>query len=100
MAGVGRDLLRSSSPTSLPKQVHLKQVGEERIQTGFEDLQRRRLHNLSGKVVPGLCPPQSKEIFPHIEMDFLVFQFVPVAPCPIAGHHWKEPGPIVQTPAL
>ena len=33
---------------------------------------------------------------------FLVFrrklQFVPVAPCPVTGHHWKEFGPILLTP--
>ncbi|NWQ88140.1 HMDH reductase, partial [Burhinus bistriatus] len=44
IVGVGRDLQRSSSPTPLPKRVHLEQVGQERIQAGFEYLQRRRLH--------------------------------------------------------
>jgi len=28
---------------------------------GFEYLQRRRIHNLSGQSVPVLCDPQSKE---------------------------------------
>jgi len=25
---------------------------------------------------------------------------VPVAPCPVAGHHWKESGPVLLTPTL
>ena len=29
-----------------------------------------------------------------------VLEFVPVAPCPVAGHHWKESGPILLTPTL
>jgi len=29
-----------------------------------------------------------------------MLQFVPIAPCPVAGHHWKESGPVLLTPAL
>ena len=29
-----------------------------------------------------------------------MLQFVPVAPCPVAGHHWKESGPVLLTPTL
>jgi len=43
MFGVGRDLCGSSSPTLLPKQAHLEQVGQDLIQAGFEYLQRRRI---------------------------------------------------------
>jgi len=25
---------------------------------------------------------------------------VPIAPCPVAGHHWKESGPVLLTPTL
>jgi len=62
MLGVGRDLWGSSSPTPLPKQGHLEQVVQELVQVGFEYLQRRRLHNPSGPLVPVLRHPQSKEV--------------------------------------
>ena len=48
MVGVGSDFLRS------PSQVHLEQVAQDCIQVGFEYLQGRRLHSLSGKPVPVL----------------------------------------------
>ena len=35
MAGVGRDLWGSSSPTSLPKQGHLEQAAQDLVQAGF-----------------------------------------------------------------
>jgi len=44
MAGVGRDLCRSSSPTLLQKQGHLQQAAEDLVQAGLEYLQSRRLH--------------------------------------------------------
>jgi len=33
-------------------------------------------------------------------MELLTLRFVPTAPCPVAGHHCKELGPILLTPAL
>jgi len=36
MAGVGRDLCGSSSPTLLPKQGHLQQAVEDLVQAGLE----------------------------------------------------------------
>jgi len=100
MLGVGRDLWGSSSPTPLPKQGHLQQAAQDLIQTGFEYLQRRRFHNPSGQPVPVLHHPQSKEVLPHVQMELLMLQFVPIAPCPVAGHHRKESGPIFLTPTL
>jgi len=47
--------------TPLPKQGHLEQVAQDLIQVGFEYLQRRRNHSLSGQTVPVLCHPQSEE---------------------------------------
>jgi len=35
-----------------------------------------------------------------IQLELPLLQFVPVAPCPIAGHHWTESGPILLTPTL
>ena len=54
MMGVGRDLWRSSSSTPLPKHGNLKQVPQNRVQVGFEYLQRRRIHYPCGQPVPVL----------------------------------------------
>ena len=88
MVGVGRDLCGSSSPTLLLKQGHLQQAAQDLVQAGLEHLQRRRLHNLPGQPVPGLRHPQREEILPHVQLELLVLQFVPVAPCPVTGHYW------------
>ena len=87
MLGVGKDLCGSSSPTPLPKQGHLQQAAQELVQAGLEYLQRRRPHNLSGQPVPGLRHPQSEEVLPHVQTELPVPQFVPIAPCPVTGHH-------------
>ena len=100
MVGVGRVLCGSSSPTPLPKQGHLQQAAQELFQAGLEYLQRRRLHNLPGQPVPVLRHPQREEVLPHVQLELPRLQFVPVAPCPVAGHHWKESGPVLLTPTL
>jgi len=87
MVGVGRDLCGSSSPTLLPKQGHPQQAAQDHVQAGLEYLQRRRLHNLPGQLVPGLHHPQREEVLPRVQMELPVLQFVPVAPSPVAGHH-------------
>ena len=69
------------------KQIHLEQVAQYCIQMGFECLQRRRLHSLSGQPVPLLCHPQGKEVLPHIQVELPVLQFVPDAPCPVTGNY-------------
>ena len=51
MVGVGRDLWGSCSPTPLPKQGHLQQAAQDRVQAGLEYFQRRRLQNLPGQPV-------------------------------------------------
>ena len=85
--GVGRDLWGSSSPTPLPKQGHPEQAAQDLVQAGLEYLQRRRLHNLPGQPVPGLRHPQREEVLPHMQLELPVLQFVPIAPCPVTGHH-------------
>jgi len=87
MFGVGRDLCGSSRPTPLPKQGHLKQAAQDLVQAGLEYLQRRRLHTLPGQPVSGLCHPQREEVLPLVQTELPLLQFVPVAPCPVAGHH-------------
>ena len=87
MVGVARDLCGSSSSTALSKQGHLQQAAQDLVQVAFEYLQRRRLQHPSGQPVPVLCHPQSEEVLPHGQMEPPMLQFVPVAPCPVAGHH-------------
>ena len=87
MVGVGRDLRGSSSPTPLLKQGHLQQDAQDHVQVGFENLHRRRIHNTSGQPVPVLRHPQREEVLPHVQMKLPMLQFVPIAPCPVAGHH-------------
>ena len=100
MVRVGRDLCGSSSPTPLLKQGHLQQAVEDLVQAGLEYLQRRRLHSLPGQPGPGLWHPQREEVLPRVQLELPLLQFVPVAPCPVAGHHWKESGPVLLTPTL
>ena len=87
MAGVGRALWGSPSPTPLPKQGHPEQAAQHRGQAGLEYLQRRRLHSLLGQPVPGLRHPQREEVLPHVQLELPLLQFVPVAPYPVAEHH-------------
>jgi len=87
MFGVGGDLCGSPSPTPLPKQGHPQQAAQDRVQVGLKYLQRRRLHNLPGQPVPGLHHSQSEEVLPHVQVELSLLQFVPVAPCPVDGHH-------------
>ena len=98
--GVGRGLCGSSSPTLLPKQAHLQQAAQDRVQEGLEYLQRRRIHNLPGQPVPVLRHPQREEVLPPVQAELPVLQFVPIASCPVTGHHWNELGPILLTPTL
>jgi len=87
MVGVGRDLCVSPSPTPLLKQGHPEQAAQDLVQAGLEYLQRRRLHNLLGQPGPGLRHPQREEVLPPVQTELPVPQFVPIAPCPVAGHH-------------
>ena len=87
-------------PNPLPKQGHPEQAAQHCIQVGLEYLQRRRLHSLPGQPGPGLRHPQREEVLPHVQVELPQLQFVPIAPCPIAGHHWKEFGPVLLTPTL
>ena len=87
MLGVGRDLCGSPSPALLLKQVHLEQAAQDLVQASLEYLQRRRLHSLPGQPVPVLRNPQREEVPPHVQTELPVPQFVPIAPCPVTGHH-------------
>ena len=68
---------------------HPEQAAQHRVQAGLEYLQRRRLHSLPGQPGPGLRHPQRKEALPHVQLELPLLQFVPVAPCPVAGHQFS-----------
>jgi len=87
MVGVGRDLCESSSPILLSKQGHLQQPAQDLVQAGLEYLQSRRLHNFPEQPVPVLRHPQREDILPHVQTELPVPQFVPISPCPVAGHY-------------
>ena len=67
----------------LAKAGSLQQVEVESIPVGLEYLQRR-LYNLSGQPVPVPCHPHREKVLSHIQMELSVFQFAPLAPCPVA----------------
>jgi len=87
VVGVGRDLWGTPTPTPLPNQGHLQQAAQDLVQVGLEYLQRTRLHHLPGQPVPVLCQPQREEVLPHVQTELPLLQFVPIATCPVAGHH-------------
>ena len=57
MVEVGRDLRRSSGPTTLLKQGHLDPVAQDHVQAASEYLQGWSLQNLSGQPVVVLSHP-------------------------------------------
>lgn len=75
-------------------------TAQDYIQVAFEDLQNWRLHGLSGQPVPVLHHLHSMEVLPGVWLGPPVFQLVPGAVCPGAGHHWKEPGSVLFAPSL
>ncbi|KAM9594911.1 uncharacterized protein ACIBXB_020896 isoform 1-T1 [Morphnus guianensis] len=58
---VGRDIWKSSVPTSLLKEHQKEMVPQDNIQVAFEHLQGWRLHNTPGQSVPVLGHPCCKK---------------------------------------
>jgi len=77
---VGRELWRSSGPTSLLNQGCLEPVAQDHVQVAFEYLQGWTLCNLPGEPVPGLSHFHSEKTFPDVHMAAPVFSVC-------AGHH-------------
>ena len=65
----------------------LQQVAQVGIRVSLQYLDRRRLHNLSGKPVSVLCHSYHKEVFPHVIVELLTFKFWAITPCPNTTHH-------------
>lgn len=70
-AGAGRDLWGSPSPP-LP----WTEQSRRALNTG-----REGEPTTPPQPAPGLCHPQSQSVFPHIQLETPVFQFVPPVPC-------------------
>lgn len=78
---------QGASATPLPEQEHLDWVTQEHVQVGFECLQRRRHHSLSGQPIPVFCYPNCEEVLSRIYVESPIFQLAPTAPCPIIACH-------------
>lgn len=63
-------LWRSSSPPTLLEQVHLEQVAQDLFKMGFEYLETRGLHSISGWPVPGFF-----EVTLKVKKFFLIFRW-------------------------
>lgn len=59
------------------------------VQTDFDNLWGR-LHGLSGQHVPVLHHLHCKEVFPDVQWESPVYQFVLLVSCPVLNH-WKKP---------
>ena len=99
ISGIGRDLERSSSPISLLEQEHLDR-SHRNASRRVLNVSRGDLPNLSGQPVPVFCHPRCEEVFSRIYVEPFMFQLVPIAPCPVIGCHWKEPGSILMSLTL
>ena len=84
----GPQVIIESKPPA--KAGSLEQITQVGIQTDLKYFRRRRLHNLSGQLVPVLHHPYYKEILLLACMKLPKFQAIDL--CPIASHHQEEPG--------
>lgn len=55
--------------------VILEHMTQDSLQKAFESLQKKSLHNISGQLIPVCGHPHSKKVPPHIQVEFVVFQF-------------------------
>ena len=124
LVGVGRDLCGSPSPTPCPSRVTQSRLHSTASRRGLNISRegdstaslgslgqgsvtlRGKNHGIIGWKRPlRSSSPTIKKFFhqavlPHVQLELPRLQFVPVAPCPVAGHHWKESGPVLLPPTL
>ena len=87
MVEIGKEFWKSCGPTSLLKQGHLQPLVCDHVKAAFEYHQGQRLYNVSGQSMPVLSNQRSEEVFPDVQKEPLVFQFVPTASCLVTVHH-------------
>ncbi|KAK4811465.1 hypothetical protein QYF61_010344 [Mycteria americana] len=97
---VGKDLLRSLSPTvNLPlPSPPLHHVPEHLIQTSFKYLQGWRLNHFTRQPVPMLDNPFSEEIFPNIQSKPPLAQLEAISSRPITCYLGEETDPTSRQP--
>lgn len=81
---VGRHLLRSSTPTPLLKQDQPQQVAQDCVQMAFV-----YLHGSLTLTNPTV------ELFSYVQMEFQVFQVLPIASRPVSRHYWEDSGSLI-----
>jgi len=86
-----------TQPNPLPKQGHPEQSAQHRGQGGW-NISREGDSPTLWAAWARAPSPQREEVLPRLQLELPLPQFVPVAPCPVAGHHCKESGPILLTP--
>lgn len=57
-----------------------------RLKQGHSGAQWGVFHNLPGQLLSHLL----SKVPPCIQVEFLVYQFLPIASCPVDWHHWEE----------
>ena len=74
------------------------QLVQPPAQAGPPRATSRRLLNISkdgesttslGNLCQCLVTSHSQKVFPDVQREPPVFQFVPIASCPVTGYHWK-----------
>lgn len=68
--------LRSSCPSSLLKHGHIEQTFQDHVQMPFEHLQGLGFHHCHRQAFPDLSHPQSKKVFPDVQAEPPVLQFL------------------------
>jgi len=94
----GRDLCTSPSPTP-PKTVPYSRLHRKASRWVWVSPKKVIPTPLQAACAWALPPSKAKCPFSYSDR-FCVFLFVPSAPCPVNGHHQKDPDLIHLTPAL
>ena len=105
IAGAGRHLWRSWSPTPPCKTGSIQQAAQVGIQLGLDNLQSRTIHSLPGQPVPELCHLTMNKFLLTSVQNFLyssLWPFPPhscphrplkkACPCPLDSHAHLSPG--------
>lgn len=94
--GAGRDLCSSSTAT--PPAVSCSSCMHS-IQAGLDLCAEGDSPTSLGSCARAL-PPSQHTALPHAHTELPGLQSVPAAPCPGAGHHQTQPGPLLLTPCV
>lgn len=82
------------------KQGQLELITQDLVQSGVVYIQGY-FHNLSGQLGLMFDHSHNKKnlgFFPYVQVEFHVFQFLPIGCGPFSGHHLAEPASIFFNP--